>query len=63
MISVEKRKQNIISFLFSTVFAILYSSQFCSFICQVGLARRKQSDLCGLRVKLPPVTTSLTTQR
>jgi len=29
---------------------------------QVGLARWQQSDLCGLRVKLPPVTTSPTTQ-
>jgi len=25
--------------------------------------RRQRSDLFGLRVKLPPVTTSLTTQR
>jgi len=33
------------------------------FICQDTLTRRQQSGLCGLRVKLPPVTTSLTTQR
>jgi len=34
-----------------------------SFICQDTLTRRQWSDLCGLRVKLPTVTTSLTTQR
>jgi len=32
-------------------------------ICQVASARRQQRDLCGLWVKLPPVTTSLSTQR
>jgi len=35
----------------------------CSFICQVASARRQRSELFGLRVKLPPVTTRLTTQR
>jgi len=39
------------------------SLQFCSFICQVASAKRQWSDLCDLRVKLPPVITSLTTQR
>jgi len=34
-----------------------------SFICQGTSTRRQRSDLCGLRVKLPLVTTSLTTQR
>jgi len=34
-----------------------------SFICQGTLTRRQQSDLFGHRVKLPPVTASLTTQR
>jgi len=31
----------------------------CSFICQDTSTRRQRSDLFGLRVKLPPVTTSL----
>jgi len=35
----------------------------CSFICQGTSTRRQRSDLFGLRVKLPPVTTNLTTQR
>jgi len=34
-----------------------------SFICQGTLTRRQRRDLFGLRVKLLPVTTSLTTQR
>jgi len=34
-----------------------------SFICQGTSTRRQRRDLFGLRVKLPPVTTSLTTQR
>jgi len=34
--------------------ALHYNLQFCSFICQVASARRQWSDLCGLRVKLPP---------
>jgi len=34
-----------------------------SFICQGTSTRRQRSDLFGLRVKLPLVTTSLTTQR
>jgi len=34
-----------------------------SFICQGTSIRRQRSDLFGLRVKLPPATTSLTTQR
>jgi len=34
-----------------------------SFICLVGSAMIQRSDLCGLRVKLLPVTTSLTTWR
>jgi len=35
-----------------------------SFICQGTSTRRQQSDIFGLRVKLPPVaTTSLTTQK
>jgi len=29
-----------------------------TFICQVASTRRQRSDLFGLRVKLPPVTTS-----
>jgi len=33
-----------------------------SFICQGTSTKRERRDLCGLRVKLPPVTTSLTTQ-
>jgi len=33
-----------------------------SFICQGTLTRRQRNDLFGLQVKLPPVTTSLTTQ-
>jgi len=32
-----------------------------SFICQGISTRRQRRDLFGLRVKLPPVTTSLTT--
>jgi len=32
-----------------------------SFICPNTSTRRQQSDLFGHRVKLPPVTTSLTT--
>jgi len=35
----------------------------CSFIYQVTSARRQWGDLFGLRVKLPLVATSLTTQR
>jgi len=34
-----------------------------SFICQGTSTRRQRRDLCGLRVKLPRVTTSLTTHR
>jgi len=34
-----------------------------SFICQFTSTRRQRSDLFGLRVKLPPLTTSLNTQR
>jgi len=34
-----------------------------SFICQGTSTMRQRSNLFGLRVKLPPVTTSLTTQR
>jgi len=34
-----------------------------SFICQGTSTRRRWIDLFGLRVKLPLVTTSLTTQR
>jgi len=34
-----------------------------SFICQGTSTRRQRRDLLGLRVKLPPVTTSLTTYR
>jgi len=34
-----------------------------SFICQGTSIRRPRRDVCGLQVKLPPVTTSLTTQR
>jgi len=34
-----------------------------SFICQDTSIRRQRNDLFGLRVKLPPVTTSRTTQR
>jgi len=36
----------------------------CSLICQgIYSTKRQRKDLFGLRVKLPPVTTSLTTQR
>jgi len=35
----------------------------CSFICQGTSTRSLQRNLFGLQVKLPPVTTSLTTQR
>jgi len=34
-----------------------------SFICQDISTRRQRRNLFGLRVKLRPVTTSLTTQR
>jgi len=34
-----------------------------SFICQVTSTRIQRSDLCGLRVKLPAIATSRTTQR
>jgi len=34
-----------------------------SFIFEVTATRREQSDLCSLRVMLPPVTISLATQR
>jgi len=34
-----------------------------SFICQGTSTRRQRRGLFSLRVKLPPVTTSLTTQR
>jgi len=33
----------------------------CSFICQGNSTRKQRSDLFGLRVKLPPVTTSIVT--
>jgi len=39
------------------------SCMWYSFICQGTSTRRKRKDLCRLLVKLPPVTTSLTTQR
>jgi len=34
-----------------------------SFICQGTSIRRQRRDLFGLRVKLSPITSSLTTQR
>jgi len=34
-----------------------------SFICQGTSTRRQRRNLSGLLVKLPPVTTSLTTQK
>jgi len=34
-----------------------------SFICQGTSTRKQGKDLFGLRAKMPPVTTSLTTQR
>jgi len=34
------------------------SLQFYSFICQGASVRRRRSDLCSLRVKLQPVTTT-----
>jgi len=40
-----------------------WASTVCTFIYQVASARRQRSDLFGLRVMLPPVTTSPTTQR
>jgi len=42
---------------------ILLIQAVCWFIRQVAPARRQRSDIFGLRVKLPPVTTTLTTQR
>jgi len=42
----------------------VYTLRFrCSFISQGTSSRRQRRDLFGLQVKLPPVTTSLTTQR
>jgi len=41
---------------------ILFKFNRYSFICQGTSTRRQRRDLFGLRVKLPPVTTSLTTQ-
>jgi len=38
--------------------ALLYRFRY-SFICQGTSTRRQRSDLFGLRVELPPVTTSL----
>jgi len=35
----------------------------CLFICQGTSTRRQRSDLFSLRVKLPPITTTRTTQR
>jgi len=35
----------------------------CSFICQGTSTRRQRKELFGPRVKLPPVTNRLTTQR
>jgi len=43
---------------FATVRHLKFRS---SFICQGTLTRRQRNDLFGLPVKLPPVTTSLTT--
>jgi len=34
----------------------------CPFICQVALTRKQRRNLCDFPVKLPPVTTCLTTQ-
>jgi len=34
-----------------------------SFICQDTSTRRQRSDLYGLRIQLPPVTTSLTSSK
>jgi len=39
------------------------SCSFCSFIWLVALTRRQRSDLCDLRIKLPPIIMSLTTQK
>jgi len=55
-------KRRVCSFLIIVSFSKI-KMQFCAFICLVALARRQQSDLCGLWVKLPPVTTSLITQK
>jgi len=42
----------------------IYKDRFSySFICQGTSTRRQRRDFFGLRVKLPTVTTSLTTQR
>jgi len=35
----------------------------CSFICQGTSTKKQRRDLFGFRDKLPPVITSLTTQR
>jgi len=35
----------------------------CSFIRQGTSNRRQRSDLCGLWIKLPAITTSLATQK
>jgi len=51
----EMHITSVLSYNFFAQFAV------CTFICQVTSTRRQRSDLCGLRFKLPPVTTSLTT--
>jgi len=48
----------ILKFLFGLGFRFRYS-----FICQGTSTRRQRRDLFDLRVKLPPVITSLTSQR
>jgi len=35
----------------------------CLFICQGSSTKRQRRDLFGHRIKLPPVTISLTTKR
>jgi len=41
--------------------SLLFLLGTCSFVCHGTSTRRQRSAICGLRVKLPPVTSSLTT--
>jgi len=52
-----------LKFMLVMLFSIACIGLGYSFICKGTSTRRQQSDLCGLPVKLPPVTTSLTAQR
>jgi len=54
-------QQNMTFFLQQTQYQDKYFRY--SFICLGTSTRKQQRDLFSLRVKLPPVTTNLTTQR